>query len=126
MPATSVDERGHDDRAHPFDTRLTALIPSTVSRTVVITILNGDSGRTVDAQGSRPPNTPGRGARCDSEIRNMGMVTVIAIILADLLVLLLYVYQYRQESGLTVHGSHHLPGVRSKTACKKSTLHGAV
>src|SRR5258707_2104917 len=113
MPATSVDERGHDDRAHPFDTRLTALIPSTVSRTVIITILNGDRGRTEDAQSSRPPNTPsGRKVRNGSEMRNMGMVTIIAIILADLLVFLLFVYQYRQETGLTVNCSHDLPVLR--------------
>jgi hypothetical protein len=42
------------------------------------------------------------------------MVTVIGIILADLLVLLLYAYQYRQELGLTVNGSHDLPVVRKK------------
>src|SRR6266849_381865 len=89
-----------------FDARLAALIPSTASRAVVITILtNGDRGRTADRD--RTLKAPGhqyprRGARCDSEMRNMGMVTVIAIILADLLVFLLFVYQYRQETGLTV------------------------
>src|SRR5260370_40545490 len=51
----------------------------------------------------------------------MGMVTVIAIILADLLVFLLYVYQYRQEFGLTVNGSHDLPGLRKKSASEAGT-----
>jgi hypothetical protein len=46
------------------------------------------------------------------------MVTVIAIILADLLLVLLYMYQYRQETGLTVNGSHDLPVVRKKPANK--------
>src|SRR5258708_37253848 len=55
----------------------------------------------------------------------MGMVTVIAIILADLLVFLLYVYQYRQEFGLTVNGSHDLPGLRKKPASKAVTRTGA-
>ena len=47
------------------------------------------------------------------------MVTIIAIILADLLVLLLFVYQYRQELGLTVNGSHDLPVLRKKPASKE-------
>jgi hypothetical protein len=46
------------------------------------------------------------------------MVTVIAIILADVLLFLLFVYQYRQELGLTVNGSHDLPVVRKKPAAK--------
>jgi hypothetical protein len=46
------------------------------------------------------------------------MVTIIAIIVADLLVLLLFVYQYRQETGLTVNGSHDLPVLRKKPASK--------
>jgi hypothetical protein len=44
------------------------------------------------------------------------MVTVIAIILADVVLFLLYVYQYRQELGLSVNGSHDLPVVRKKPA----------
>jgi len=42
------------------------------------------------------------------------MITVIGVILADVLVLLLYAYHYRQELGLTVNGSHDLPVVRKK------------
>ena len=53
------------------------------------------------------------------------MITVIAIILADLLVLLLFLYQYRQENGLTVNGSHDLPVVRKKPASKAVTHSGA-
>lgn len=49
------------------------------------------------------------------------MFTVIAIILADVFVFLLFVYQYRQELGLAVNGSHDLPVVRAKPA-KKSTV----
>jgi hypothetical protein len=47
------------------------------------------------------------------------MVTIIAIILADLLVLLLFLYQYRQENGLTVNGAHDLPVVRKKPPSKE-------
>jgi hypothetical protein len=46
------------------------------------------------------------------------MVTIIAIVLADVLVFLLFVYQYRQEMGLTVNGSHDLPVSRKKPASK--------
>jgi hypothetical protein len=46
------------------------------------------------------------------------MFTVIAIIVADLFILLLYLYQYRQELGLTVNGEHDLPVVRKKPARK--------
>jgi hypothetical protein len=53
------------------------------------------------------------------------MITVVAIILADLLVLLLFLYQYRQENGLTVNGSHDLPVVRKKPASKAVTRSGA-
>jgi alkanesulfonate monooxygenase SsuD/methylene tetrahydromethanopterin reductase-like flavin-dependent oxidoreductase (luciferase family) len=42
------------------------------------------------------------------------MITIIAIILADVFVFLLFVYQYRQELSLTVNGSHDLPVVRVK------------
>jgi hypothetical protein len=61
----------------------------------------------------------------DREIRNMGMVTVIGIILADVLVFLLFVYQYRQEMGLTVNGSHDLPVLRRKPASKEIARAGA-
>ena len=54
------------------------------------------------------------------------MVTIIAIILADLLVLLLFVYQYRQETGLTVNGAHDLPVLRKKPASKAVAPTGAV
>jgi hypothetical protein len=53
------------------------------------------------------------------------MVTVIGIILADVLVFLLFVYQYRQELGLTVNGSHDLPVLRKKPAGKALTRTGA-
>ncbi len=42
------------------------------------------------------------------------MATVMGIILADVLVFLLFVYQYRQELGLTVNGSHDLPVLRTR------------
>jgi hypothetical protein len=47
------------------------------------------------------------------------MATVMGIILADLFVFLLFVYQYRQELGLTVNGSHDLPVLRKKPASKE-------
>jgi hypothetical protein len=53
------------------------------------------------------------------------MVTIIAIILADLLVVVLFVYQYRQETGLTVNGSHDLPVLRKKPASKAIAPTGA-
>lgn len=53
------------------------------------------------------------------------MVTIIAIILADLLVFLIYVYQYRQEFGLTVNGSHDLPVLRKKPTNKAVAPTGA-
>jgi hypothetical protein len=61
----------------------------------------------------------------DGEIGNIGMVTIIGIILADVLVLLLFLYQYRQETGLTVNGSHDLPVVRKKPASKEIARTGA-
>jgi hypothetical protein len=57
--------------------------------------------------------------------REYGMVTVIAIIVADLLVLLLFLYQYRQETGLTVNGAHDLPVLRKKPASKAVAHTGA-
>src|SRR5258707_4697307 len=79
------------------------------------TILNGDRGRTEDTRKLRAIKCPKPRARWRvSRLRNMGMVTVIAIILADLLVFLLYVYQYRQEFGLTANASPHPPGFPHK------------
>jgi hypothetical protein len=53
------------------------------------------------------------------------MFTIIAIIAADLLVVLLFVYQYRQEMGLTVNGSHDLTVLRKKPASKAIAPTGA-
>jgi hypothetical protein len=53
------------------------------------------------------------------------MVTIIAIILADLVVLLLFIYQYRQELSLTVNGSYDLPVVRAKPAKPPTAPAGA-
>jgi hypothetical protein len=53
------------------------------------------------------------------------MVTIIAIILADVLVFLLFVYQYRQELSLTVNGSHDLPVVRAKPPREPTASAGA-
>jgi hypothetical protein len=61
----------------------------------------------------------------DSEIRNIAMVTVIGIILADVFVFMLFAYQYRQELGLTVNGAHDLPVVRKKQASKEVARAGA-
>jgi hypothetical protein len=47
------------------------------------------------------------------------MGIIIAVILADVLVFLLFVYQYRQEMGLTVNGEHDLPVVRKKPVKKQ-------
>jgi hypothetical protein len=55
----------------------------------------------------------------DRRIRNIGMGVVIAVILADLLIFLLYIYQYRQELGLAVNGSHDAPVLRKKPAKKE-------
>jgi len=53
------------------------------------------------------------------------MFTVIAIILADVFLFLLYLYQYRQEFGLTVNGSHDMPVLRTKPAKKPAVSAGA-
>jgi hypothetical protein len=53
------------------------------------------------------------------------MSIVIGVILADVLIFLLYVYQYRQEMGLTVNGSHDLPVLRKKPAKKEIAPTGA-
>jgi len=42
------------------------------------------------------------------------MVLIVGIILADLIVVSLFMYQYRQELGLTVNGSHDKPIVRKR------------
>jgi hypothetical protein len=44
------------------------------------------------------------------------MMTVIGIILADVLLFVFYVCQYRQELGLSVNGSHDVPVPRRKPA----------
>ena len=49
------------------------------------------------------------------------MVTIIGIVLADLIVVALFIYQYRQELGLTVNGSYDLPTVR-KTPASNQTV----
>lgn len=51
------------------------------------------------------------------------MVTILGIILADVLVLLLYIYFYRQELGLTVAGSSDAPVLR-KTRASQSKKSG--
>ena len=53
------------------------------------------------------------------------MFTVIAIILADVFVFLLFIYQYRQELGLAVNGSHDMPVLRTKPAKKPPAPAGA-
>lgn len=53
------------------------------------------------------------------------MFTIIAIILADVLLFLLYLYQYRQELGFTVNGSHDMPVLRTKPAKKPAIPPGA-
>jgi hypothetical protein len=53
------------------------------------------------------------------------MVTIIAIILADVLVFLLFVYQYRQELGFTVNGSHDQPVVRVRPPREPAAPAGA-
>jgi hypothetical protein len=44
------------------------------------------------------------------------MATALGIILADLLLFVFYVCQYRQELGLSVNGSHDAPVARKKPA----------
>jgi hypothetical protein len=44
------------------------------------------------------------------------MTTVLGVILADVLLFVFYVCQYRQELGLSVNGSHDTPVVRKKPA----------
>jgi hypothetical protein len=47
-------------------------------------------------------------------MRNTGMVTALGIILADVLLFVFFVCQYRQELGLSVNGSHDTPVPRKK------------
>jgi hypothetical protein len=49
------------------------------------------------------------------------MATAIGIILADLLLFVFYVCQYRQELGLSVNGSHDTPVMRKKPAKSPAT-----
>ena len=42
------------------------------------------------------------------------MVTIIGIVLADLIVVSLFIYYYRKELGLTVDGSTDKPPLRKK------------
>lgn len=48
------------------------------------------------------------------------MITVIGIIVADLIVVALFIYQHRQELGLTVNGEYDLPVVRKKPVGNKA------
>jgi hypothetical protein len=43
------------------------------------------------------------------------MVTAVGIILTDVLLFVLFVFEYRQELGLSVNGSHDLPVARKKS-----------
>jgi hypothetical protein len=47
------------------------------------------------------------------------MLTAIGIILADVLLFVFYVVQYRQELGISASGSHDAPVVRKKPVVKK-------
>lgn len=42
------------------------------------------------------------------------MLTIIAILVTDLILLVVFVTQYRQELGGTVNGAHDTPPVRPK------------
>jgi hypothetical protein len=44
------------------------------------------------------------------------MITIIGIVLADLILLVLFICFYRQELGLTVNGSNDAPIVRKRPA----------
>ena len=46
------------------------------------------------------------------------MITIIGIILADLIVLVLFIGHYRQELGLTVNGSNDAPILHKRRAEK--------
>jgi hypothetical protein len=47
------------------------------------------------------------------------MITAIGIILADVLLFVFYVVQYRQELGITAGGAHDAPVVRKKPVVKR-------
>jgi hypothetical protein len=47
------------------------------------------------------------------------MLTAIGIILADVLLFVFFVVQYRQELGITAGGAHDAPVVRKKPVVKK-------
>jgi hypothetical protein len=49
-------------------------------------------------------------------MRTIGMATALGILLADILLFVFYVCQYRQELGLSVNGSHDAPVARRKPA----------
>lgn len=53
------------------------------------------------------------------------MVTIIGIILVDVLILMLFIYFYRQELGLTSAGSIDKPVLRSKPAGNKAARIGS-
>lgn len=46
------------------------------------------------------------------------MMTAIGIILADVLLFVVFVCQYRQELGFSVNGSHDAPVIRKKPVRK--------
>jgi len=52
------------------------------------------------------------------------MVTIIGIVLADLIVVSLFIYYYRKELGLTVEGSTDKPAVRKKPGNNKTVPEG--
>ena len=52
------------------------------------------------------------------------MVTMIGIILADVIVILLFIYHYRQELGLTVSGSGDKPVPPKKPTYNKTARAG--
>lgn len=52
------------------------------------------------------------------------MLAVMGIILADVIVVLLFIYHYRQELGLTVNGSSDLPVSRKKSDSNKAVRQG--
>lgn len=59
--------------------------------------------------------------RSDGEARGSGnieMTAIIGIILADVIVLVIFICFYRQELGLTVNGSNDAPILRKKHAGK--------
>jgi hypothetical protein len=59
----------------------------------------------------------------DSKVREskgIEMVTIIGIILADVIVILLFIYHYRQELGLTASGSSDKPVPPKKPAYNRT------